>query len=80
MTKRTQSKIKILFSLSLCSKSLAAIATELKKQNPIAWDGSAWWPGGRTTAKPFFISPVATDEKMLINEFKGVLDRQTFEG
>ena len=31
----------------------AATATELKKQKPQAASGSAWWPGGRTTATPF---------------------------
>jgi hypothetical protein len=31
----------------------AATATELKKQKPQAAFGSAWCPGGRTTAMPF---------------------------
>lgn len=31
----------------------AATATELKKQKPQAASGSAWCPGGRTTAMPF---------------------------
>ena len=30
----------------------AAMATLLKMQKPIASDSSAWWPGGRTSAKP----------------------------
>lgn len=37
------------------------MATELKKQKPMACEGSAWWPGGLTTAKPFLISPVAAE-------------------
>ena len=35
---------------------LAAIATLLKKQNPIALEASAWWPGGLTAQKAFSIS------------------------
>jgi hypothetical protein len=35
----------------------------LKKQNPMACWASAWWPGGRTMAKPFLISPMAAVQK-----------------
>ena len=34
------------------ARDRAAIATLLKMQKPIAAVGSAWWPGGRTSAKP----------------------------
>lgn len=44
---------------SFCCSNLAAMAIELKKQNPIAWAASAWWPGGLTIAKPFLMSPLA---------------------
>ncbi len=38
----------------------AAIAALLKKQKPIAWARSAWWPGGRMAAKAFVTLPVIT--------------------
>ena len=34
----------------------AAMATLLKKQNPMARFGSAWWPGGRTAQKALSMS------------------------
>ena len=48
-----------MFSLSLIA--LAAMATELKKQNPITCWYSAWCPGGLTIAYPFLSSPAATE-------------------
>ena len=57
-TKCTQSTIRIRSNLCFSRSCLAAMATELKKQNPIACCASAWCPGGRTTANPFLISPV----------------------
>ena len=35
----------------------AASATLPKKQKPIACDGSAWWPGGRSAETPTRASP-----------------------
>ena len=39
---------------------LAATATLLKKQKPIAWLRVAWWPGGRVAQKALVSSPVTT--------------------
>ena len=36
----------------------AATAALPKKQKPIAREGSAWWPGGRSAEKPVAASPV----------------------
>ena len=35
----------------------AATATLLSRQKPIAWSGSAWWPGGRTAQNAASPSP-----------------------
>ena len=43
---------------SPASASAAAVtATLLNRQNPIAWVGSAWWPGGRTAQNAASASP-----------------------
>ena len=42
------------------SAYLAAIATLLKKQKPMALSWQAWWPGGRTQQKAFSSSPAIT--------------------
>ena len=44
---------------SACS-ARAAIATLLNRQKPIARPASAWWPGGRTAARPERRRPLAT--------------------
>ncbi len=38
----------------------AAIATLLKRQNPMGVSAVAWWPGGRTSASPFGSFPPST--------------------
>jgi hypothetical protein len=38
----------------------AAITALLKRQKPMAWAGSAWWPGGRMAQKAFFAAPAIT--------------------
>jgi len=39
---------------------LAAMATLLKKQKPMALSRQAWWPGGRMAQKAFSNSPAIT--------------------
>src|SRR3954451_18436105 len=48
----SQSRTKTRSSPSESRACRAATATLLKKQNPIARRGSAWWPGGRSPLKP----------------------------
>ena len=51
-----------------CRAAAAAIATLLYKQNPIAWCGSAWWPGGRISASPLEHFPLITAETSSTSE------------
>ena len=39
---------------------MAAMATELNRQKPMAWFDSACWPGGRTAQKAFLALPFIT--------------------
>ena len=56
----SQSRISTRAAPSSATASAAATAIELKRQKPIAFSGSAWWPGGRAALKPAFASPASS--------------------
>ena len=43
----------------------------------MAWLGSAWWPGGRTTANPFCTSPLATLSASSITDPTAYISKKT---